>query len=219
MGYLVGLGHKVLVGKDTVGDYLVHNHGWIKKSFADNLKNCCMAVFGLSRGDVYDQQLKATSLPVPCIYNQRMNDDIFKWMSKSLGREVEPNQDIVNRILGRVLFTPRDILQFVGTDVMRAHVPCYHIITCLNDMIPENNYIICDVRFPNEATAIWENNGFCVKIVRPQAQNSSCNAGHLSETAMDEWSDWFYIIHNNRDGLHFLYEEVEKLLQEIKNVR
>lgn len=219
MGYLLGLGHKALVGKDSVGDYLVSEHRWVKKSFADNLKRCCISVFGLSHDDVYDQELKAAPLRTPVIYNRAINDSIFKWMSSSLGREVLPSSCIMDSLLGRKLFTPRDILQFVGTDVMRSHVPDYHVITCLNNLISANNYVVCDVRFPNEATAIWESNGFCVKIVRPQATKGLCNAGHLSETAMNDWADWYYIIHNNRDGLHFLYEEVEKLLQELKNVR
>ena len=45
---IIGLGYKARVGKDTVGDYLVKNHGFVRLGFADALKNGCAAMFGFS---------------------------------------------------------------------------------------------------------------------------------------------------------------------------
>ena len=47
--FLLGFGFKAGVGKDTAGDYLVREYGWVKKSFAENLKKCCMSYFKLTQ--------------------------------------------------------------------------------------------------------------------------------------------------------------------------
>lgn len=43
---LIGISGKKMVGKDTVGDHLVANHGFVKVAYADTLKDAVCAVFG-----------------------------------------------------------------------------------------------------------------------------------------------------------------------------
>jgi dephospho-CoA kinase len=43
---IIGITGKKFSGKDTLGDYFVNNHGYIRLAFADALKNACAEIFG-----------------------------------------------------------------------------------------------------------------------------------------------------------------------------
>ena len=55
---LIGLCGKKYAGKDTVADYLVKNHGFVKKSFAGPLKDACRHLFYFSDAQCHDPRLK-----------------------------------------------------------------------------------------------------------------------------------------------------------------
>ena len=55
---LLGLCGKKYVGKDTLADYLVSRHGFIKKSFAGPLKDMCQHLFLFSDAQCHNPRLK-----------------------------------------------------------------------------------------------------------------------------------------------------------------
>lgn len=69
------------------------------------------------------------------------------------------------------------------------------LIHILKRVSPPCNWIITDVRFPNEAEAIKDRGGFIIRIDRPGVE--PVNA-HPSETALDNW-DFDYRIANASD--------------------
>jgi hypothetical protein len=73
------------------------------------------------------------------------------------------------------------------------------------------NWIITDVRFPNEAQAIVDRGGIMIRINR--TDKSRINADHPSETALDNWDGFNYIIDNNGtiEDLHAHAEAILKL--------
>ena len=56
-----------------------------------------------------------------------------------------------------------------------------------------SNYIIADVRYPNEIKAIKERNGILLRIDRKGAGAGN----HSSETALDDYKEWDVHIENN----------------------
>ena len=56
-----------------------------------------------------------------------------------------------------------------------------------------SNYIIADVRYPNEIKAIKERNGILLRIDRKDAGVGN----HSSETALDNYKEWDVYIENN----------------------
>jgi len=114
------------------------------------------------------------------------------------------------------LYTSRDILQFVGTEIMRRYYPAYHLRVCLEGLPKDRNSVICDVRYPNEGTAINDRDGFCVNIVRDTHLKAERNLLHKSEIAMRGWSGWFSDLDNTEDGYECLYTRVDNLLEEIQ---
>lgn len=114
----------------------------------------------------------------------------------------------------------REFLQYLGTNALRE---CLHQNTWVNalfadykcvpaDRAPKgwdcDNWIITDVRFPNEAKAIKDRGGIVIRIDRPFVK--PINA-HTSETALDSWN-FDYKIGNVSDitSLAFTIEGILK---------
>ena len=73
------------------------------------------------------------------------------------------------------------------------------------------NWIVTDVRFPNEAKAIKKRKGLLVRVEGDPAkirENSTRNLSHPSETSLDSWKPWDYMI-DNSGTLAQLKEQVE----------
>lgn len=69
------------------------------------------------------------------------------------------------------------------------------------------NWIITDVRFPNETQAIKDRGGINIRVNR----NSALNSGtHESETALDDYEEFNYIIQNN--------SSIEDLIVKVKEI-
>lgn len=104
----------------------------------------------------------------------------------------------------------REFLQKIGTDALRDGLHSDVWINALyadyrptgvnDDNYPQMetimpNWIITDVRFPNEAQAIIDRGGIMVRINR--TDKSRVNADHPSEIALDDWDGFHYTIDNN----------------------
>lgn len=106
--------------------------------------------------------------------------------------------------------TVREVLQKVGTEAMRDQI---HSDIWVNALFADyhdfSNWIITDLRFPNEAKAIQDRGGIVIRINRKGNENTG---NHPSETALDDFTNWNHIIDNDGD-LVALYEKVDILMQ------
>lgn len=75
------------------------------------------------------------------------------------------------------------------------------------------NWIITDVRFPNEAKVIKDKGGIVIRVNR-ECIGSTDN--HLSETALDDYKDFDYVIANNGNSIDTLIGTVEQCLKSFK---
>ena len=130
-------------GKGTVGDILVQNHGFKKISFADKLKDAVALMFDWDRdlveGITYESR------------QWREKKDDF-W-SKETGREI----------------TPRLVLQEFGTECMRkGFFDGIWVSMVKNEILknPNQNYVVPDVRFPNEGIMLNSLGGHVWRVRR-----------------------------------------------------
>lgn len=75
------------------------------------------------------------------------------------------------------------------------------------------NWIITDLRFPNEAKAIKSKDGITIRINRPNMFNAAIKSlaiEHESETALDDY-EFDYVIENN-GTIDDLIEKVKEIL-------
>lgn len=213
-----GLSGKASVGKDTVADFLISDFGFDKKiAFSDNLKKACTVIFDLSHWQVSTQEGKKTPLERSIIVSDAIINDIMWWMSRT--HTVDINSRNYRRLIGKKLTTPREVLQFVGTDVMRYYIPSYHIDIVRDKIEQGGNIIITDVRFPNEAELILSLGGFLVRIERPshlRLYRGDGRASHVSETMLDSWDRWSYFLPNTSDNLSVLKAQVKLMLSDLR---
>jgi hypothetical protein len=93
-----------------------------------------------------------------------------------------------------------------------------------------NNWVITDMRFPNEAQAVLNWGGYAVRVDRNGAGVAPItktwlwglikrNRQHPSESAMNSFKHWDYILENHSDYLEDLYVNIEKMLKDLRETR
>ena len=140
---LVGLVGFIGSGKGSVADILVDKHNYIKESFANSVKDAVSVIFGWDR-NLLEGDTSASR-------HWRESQDDF-W-SKKFKRT----------------FSPRMALQIMGTEAGRnSFDPNLWIYALERRCNPNKNYVIADVRFPNEIEMIKESGGKVYHIQRGQ---------------------------------------------------
>ena len=89
--------------------------------------------------------------------------------------------------------TVRELLQGIGQGLRDAIDPNLWVKILFANTEGWTNYIIADVRYPNEIKAIKERNGILLRIDRKGAGAGN----HSSEIALDDYKEWDVHIENN----------------------
>lgn len=209
---IIGICGFISSGKDTIADYLVNLHHFRRESFANSLKDAVAQVFGWDR----------TMLEGRTKQSREWREQRDAWWSDRLGMDI----------------TPRWVLQYWGTDVLRGHFHDDIWIASLENKLRNttDDVVITDCRFPNEIRAIRAAGGRVIRVVRgPEPRwydaavsvnrgpdgNSSWalslkkleKAGiHASETS---WvGTEFDAVIDNNGTLDELYQQVKRLAQD-----
>lgn len=161
-----GYGH---AGKDTIGAILVEEHGFIRASFADALREFAYALnpivkaFGATSGG---------KTAVSCIR--------YAYLVDTVGYEGAKQVPEV-----------RNFLQRLGTEAGRRVLgEDIWVDTAMNRLEPDKDYVFTDVRFPNEAGAVRDRGGVVWRVSRPGFGPVN---PHPSETSLDEYNFDRYI--------------------------
>lgn len=105
--------------------------------------------------------------------------------------------------------TYREFLQKIGTDALRDKV---HEEIWANSLFVDQNddsqWIVTDVRFPNEAVAIKKRDGI---LIRVNTTRECVVSDHPSETSLDNYEDFDYVI-NNSGTIAELTSEIRGIL-------
>jgi hypothetical protein len=199
-------------GKDTIADYLVNVHEFRRESFASSLKDVVSMAFRWDR-----EMLEGKSKE-----SRRWREEVDSWWAKKL--------EIPH-------LTPRWILQYWGTDVIRNAFHDNFWIASLENKLrtAQDDVVISDCRFPNEIKAIRSQGGVVIRVVRgaePEWYSvaEQANLGtdgawhalqsigvHASETA---WigTDFDRVLDNN-GTLTDLYDQVTGLVQDLRDAK
>lgn len=203
---IISISGKIGSGKDTVAAIimeLANDRQWEVKKWAGKLKEVASLLTGIPKEKFEDQEFKKTNL----------------------GSEWNINSNPM---------TVRDLLQLLGTEAMRNGL---HTDTWVNalmseyktdngvDMKAEGNgdgvvadkfWIITDTRFPNELAAITRHEGIAIKVVRDSG--NQIGTTHSSETALDHYEDWDYVI-DNEGTIDDLRKKIFNMLRKERIIR
>jgi hypothetical protein len=201
---LIGISGKIGAGKDTVGIIIrqlgfTNNGGtWENMKFAGKLKIIASLLTGIPIEKFEDQEFKKTIL----------GSEWDRPTKQNPLNAIEPFKDITFVEMMSV----RDLLQKLGTEAMRNGLHENVWVNALfADYTEDKQWVITDVRFPNEFKAIKEKGGIVIRVNRPGHGNSmkELAEAHPSETALDG-HEFDYVIENNGN--------LEKLISKVREI-
>jgi hypothetical protein len=181
-GLIIGLAGRMQAGKDTVGGFLVER-GFTRLAFADKLRGGLLAL---------DPRVMAYGGSIP----------LSTLIEKVGWDKAKTEFEDVRRLLQRY-----------GTEGGRnIHGQDCWVDALRVDMKPGVDYVITDVRFPNEAEAIHEWGGKMWRVERPTMPRAKGDQ-HISETALNSYPYDQIII--NDGSLGDLHVQVMKALDRV----
>lgn len=181
-------------GKDSLGAYLIDKYNYVKAR--------PLAVFKFAFADW------------------------FGWDERHLEGELKETVD------ERYGFSPRELMQVFGTELMKydlgERLPKYKEV-CGNDVWvfsfldwyakqdKTKNYVLTDVRFPNEYEKILEALGDDVFFVRTVSDRSPSDV-HESESYVDLIPVDYSVINNGWNTLDKYYKNIDKMMRYINEL-
>ena len=195
---------------------------WKIKKFAGKLKQIASLLTGIDVEKFEDQEFKKQEMTEEWWYKNVYDAGWDKkWTKETINYPT--NTSTESHI---VKTTYRQFLQNLGTEAMRDGLHTNVWVNALfadykakwvptGDAIEEDevslekdypNWIITDMRFPNELEAIFKRGGITIKVVRPGVLVGT----HASEIALDD-AEFDYEIENN-GTIEDLIEKVKEIL-------
>ena len=173
-------------GKGVLAKAMEKAYGAKTFSMATHLKNLCVEILNMedeAKGDWTLQKLDEYKNS-----NEPLSENPITLSESSIAKISEvtgiAQEKIVNSCENTAFQTVRDILQIVGTDIIRQNNPDWHVWKTIHDIgkLPEDT-IVCvdDVRFPNELKAFKYAGAISFFIIR---NNAEILSNHESETSL-----------------------------------
>ena len=165
---IIALSGKKQVGKDTFSDVLCERYNFSRVAFADPLRNLCSRVFYMDPSMFLDNTKKDARMKRVYLDFHDI-DNIRKIVENEWGYTVsEESRNAMEEFHGVEFDTPRDILRFVGTKMLREHVADNIWVEMAASKIRElkGKIVITDCRFGNERDFLGAMGAILVLIKR-----------------------------------------------------
>jgi len=179
-------------------------------SFADKLKRTCSEITGQPLENFEEQDKK----------EQVFEKSEFLYTSQILKilKNFNINSactDIPEKFSGIIYNTNRQLMQIVGTDMLRSYDDLIHVKTLADH---KGLLIVPDVRFANEAEYIIENKGYLIYISNTEAESKVNENSHQSEKEVVEKTRHLanFTVHNDGKNLTKFIENVDDILFDIE---
>jgi hypothetical protein len=241
---IIAINGRIGSGKDTVGKIIQYltstfpigtktpfnikenyssTSNWQVKKFADKLKDIVCILIGCTREQLEDQDFKNTELGEEWYQCYVYTDGVKQLVGYSYYLSTHKIKEIVK-------LTPRKLLQLLGTECGRDIIhPSIWVNALMNEYVNQlnwnnggkegfPNWIITDLRFPNEYDVVKTRGGITIKVVRPHGYTNPHTGEykeiplsyHPSETSLDDAEFDYEII--NDAGIPELIEKVREIL-------
>lgn len=235
---IIALMGKARSGKDTAGQMLLEMNRGVRVAFADKLKQICGELYNLTDAQMNTDAGKAEATSLPCLtcpLCHGVSCHIVKLERERKAECLNPECKAVGEIASfKGFWTPRMILQHVGTEGMRHIDPNvwvnyaltqakHHLdgnaVGMTDQTKPPTFVVITDCRFRSEMAGVVTNGGEIWRLRRPATDLASAGlAKHPSETEMDSIPDAeFHRVIVNDGGLDDLRMRLSTALTQFLN--
>lgn len=184
-------------------------------ALAGHLKEVCARVFGVDYNLFIDPKLKEVELDKYIVLSRDTLTAVFK---EFYVENIDTDKNVRPHV-GRVLQTPRTLLQYIGTEVLHPVDPLIHVKIALRKKDTNKLTVITDLRFEQEFNYFNENlsSSFMPVYVKNSAAEAAASTdGHASERELHSFKDKCYRI-ENEFGLAELRGRIESLTNEFYN--
>lgn len=213
---IIGISGKIGSGKDTLAEMLMdrmRSHNFQVRKFAGKLKEMVAILTGCSISDLEDQDFKNKRLPA--LWTKYELLDFLRptgivYGSLAEAAKAPSSNSQHSYTIRESRMTYRELLQKLGTEGVRNVI---HPNAWVNALIGENrgqNWIITDVRFPNEADAVKATGGVMIRIERP----GGIVDNHPSETSLDNYPGFDFLVSNSGD-LNYLSNQAKDIVSDL----
>lgn len=199
---IIGLSGYAGVGKDTLAKYILDIDPSFKiKKFSGKLKVIASILTGIPMDNFESQKFKAMNLEGWDTWEYKARNDGSDLFPKYTGEPYRKPMSV------------RELLQKLGTDAIRdgLHEDAW-VNALFADYHQGENWVITDMRFPNEYDAVKKFGG---KTVRLNRSGINPVNNHPSETCLDTYDFDFYWVTTSQQPEEWK-DVAEKLLEEIK---
>lgn len=151
----------------------------VEVTLAKKLKDTCSSVFGIGRNHLEDQDKKEVPFVVPITLAKEEVTSILEnfRLTYSYEAHVKPH-------VGKKLYTPRQVAQYVGTEILRNVDEMVHCRGSLMDLKESDTYVVTDVRFWNEFDFFADRSEFRfipIYVANSLAETNAEKDNHASE--------------------------------------
>lgn len=205
---IIGLCGEKGSGKNTVAEFFVQSEKFKEIAFAEPLKTMLENITQLEPKYFHDQSFKEKELTSYIEINHEFLDKLYNYVENDWGINVDFEQrEKIDCFAGTVCKTARELMQVVGTDILRRYVRDDIWVVLLFSRIKEmpGNVIVTDVRFQNERDALKKAGAKLVLIKRPSVTKKD---NHISENDLGKDSEYDAIILNDDISIGQLRSEV-----------
>lgn len=183
---IISITGKIGSGKDTIAEIIQQSTqlDWEVKKFAGKLKTIAELLCGVPKQNFESQEFK----------KNQMTEEwgmTYREFLQKLGTEALRNNLHENVWINALFSDYKAKTVAVGTSEFDITE---------KDELP--NWIITDTRFPNEMDAVKSKNGLVIKVERSLKLRKGYDTPnetdlHPSETSLDNYTEWDYVIENN----------------------
>lgn len=233
MGKIIGISGYAGAGKDTVAkiiqgiDYYYNGYGFredsytkyivellkgdhcipsvfYNKKFADPLKDILCILLGCTREDLENREFKEKELGKEWWFSEWVDIDYYDYKIREYNCPPEDGWIKIKQ----VKTTPRILMQKLGTDLLRNRIhPDVFVNSLFSKYHSGFNWVISDVRFKNEVQAIKNRGGVVIRLLQGEPLQD-----HKSETELDNYDGWDYVIDNTETSIEELIEKVKEIM-------
>lgn len=220
-GIIVGVMGNAGSGKDTLADYLVKNHGFVKMSLADEMKRICKRVYDFTDEQLWGPSEKRNTMDLR--YDRAISEINYEYPLSYLTPRMA--LQVLGTEWGRrcylntwVNFTLRDASRLLMDDrLFYTQQEGLQRLTVAPYVAPAvRGVVIPDCRFKNEIEAVHQFKGFVIRIKRDVKELTSGVFLHASEeeqkTIPDSAVD--YVVTNNSSYEAF-YTNIDSIMANI----
>lgn len=180
-------------------------------TLASKLKDVSSEVFNVPRIHFDSHAFKEKDLEDPVFLTAENVSQVFEKY------DLKPNFDkYIRPHIGKVLHTPRQIAQYIGTEVLRTYNPDIHCDEAVK-RVTNRVGVVTDMRFPNEYSYFKEKypKFYPIYINNIGAEVAASKDTHASEAYLKDLAKKAVKTLPNNSSIKEFQESVRKYLREI----